>query len=72
MSSRSAKIKAGAQLAVEDDERYGDEIDAYVARNREALNKSIVNGRKELAAGTISTKSIEDIIAEGRRRHGER
>ncbi len=57
--------------AIDDVEGYA-EIEAYVARNRDALNASIRKGRKELAEGKISTKSIDDIIAEGRRRHGVR
>ena len=54
--------------AVEDDERYRDEVDAFVARNRDALNASIHRGRKEVAEGNLPTDTIEDIIAEGRKR----
>jgi hypothetical protein len=56
--------------AVEDDERYTDQVDAFVARNRDALNDFIREARKQVAAGKISTKSIDEIIADGRRRHG--
>ncbi len=58
--------------AVEDDERYRDEVDAFIARNRDALNASIRRGRKEVTEGDLPTDTIEDIIAEGRRRYGER
>lgn len=54
--------------AVEDDERYRDEVDAFVARNRDALNASIRRGRKEVAEGKMSSRTIEDIIAEGRKK----
>ena len=70
MNSKPLKTKVGSQIAVEDDERHCDLVDDFVARNRDALNASIRKGRKELAAGKVSTKSIDEIIAEGRRRNG--
>jgi len=56
--------------AVEDDERYRDEMDAFIARNRDALNDSIRRGRKEFAEGKMSSRTIDDIIAEGRKKFG--
>jgi hypothetical protein len=58
-------------ISIEDDERHGDQIDAFIARNRDALNESIREARRQVAAGEVSKKSIDDIIAEGRRRHRE-
>jgi hypothetical protein len=58
--------------AVEDDERVRDEVDAFITRNRDALNASIQRGRKEVAEGNMPTDAIDDIIAEGRKRFGER
>ena len=54
------------QIRQDDEVKVGD----FIVRNRDALNASIHKGRKELAAGKVSIKSIEEIIAEGRRRHG--
>jgi hypothetical protein len=56
-------------LAVEDDERHAEHVAGYVARNKDALNASIRRARKEAAEGIVSEKTIETIIAEGRRRH---
>jgi predicted RNase H-like nuclease (RuvC/YqgF family) len=70
MASKLKKAPAGAPLSVEDDERHSDQVDDYISRNRDALNESIRKSRKELAEGKVSKKSISDIIAEGRRRHG--
>jgi antitoxin ParD1/3/4 len=56
--------------SVEDDERYRDEMDAFIARNRDALNASIRRGRKEVAEGKMSSRTIDDIIAEGRKKFG--
>ena len=70
MSSKPPKVKSSSTIAVEDDERHSDLVDDYIMRNRDALNESIRKGRKELAAGKVSTKSIDEIIAEGRRRNG--
>lgn len=56
---------------IDDTESY-DETDAFIVRNRDVLNASIEKSRMELAAGKVSTKSIDDIIAEGRRRHSGR
>jgi hypothetical protein len=54
---------------VEDDERHRGEVDDFVGRNREALNASIRRSRKQLAEGDMPPDTIDDIIAEGRRRH---
>lgn len=56
--------------AIEDDERHRDEVDGFLSRNRDALNASIRRSRKELAEGKTSTKTIDDIIAEGRKKRG--
>jgi len=58
-------------LPIEADELHQADSDAYIVRNRDVLNASIVQSRAELASGTVSTRSIDDIIASGRRRHGQ-
>ena len=57
-------------ISIEDDERYRDHVDGYISRNRDVLNASIRKSRKEIAEGRVSSKSIGEIISEGRRRHG--
>lgn len=69
VAAQRALRAAHAQVPVEDDERYRDQVDDYIARNRDALNESIQKSRREIAAGKSSTKTISKIIAEGRRRH---
>ncbi len=72
MVTKPTNAKISASLSVEDDERHSDQVDSFIARNRDALNASIRKGRKELAEGKTSSKSIDDIVAEGRRRHSSR
>ena len=43
-----------------------DQVDAFVARNREAIEASIRQGCKEFAEGKVSSRTIDDIIAKGR------
>ena len=45
-----------------------DQVDAFVARNREAIEASILQGRKDLAEGKVSTRTIDEIVAEIRAR----
>ncbi|MGD0865012.1 MAG: hypothetical protein ABSA49_05600 [Rhizomicrobium sp.] len=61
-------VPMGAGLPIEDDERHRDQVDGYVARNRDALNESIRRSRQEFVEGKISAKTFDDIIAEGRKR----
>jgi hypothetical protein len=68
-SSKRLSAPAAASFPIEDDERHRDQVDGYVARNRNALNESIRRARQEFAEGKVSTKSFSDIIAEGRKRH---
>jgi len=56
-------------LPVEDDERHRDDADGFLVGNHDALDASIRRSRKEIAEGKISSKTIEDIITEGRRKH---
>lgn len=46
------------------------DVDAFVARNREALNQSIKQSRREVAQGLQATRTVDDIIADGRKRRG--
>jgi antitoxin ParD1/3/4 len=58
----------------DDDALFGPElseadIDAWIERNREALNASLQVARDQLARGEVDTRTFEEIIAEGKRRH---
>ena len=44
------------------------EVDAFIARNRDALNASIRKSRAEAAQGIFARRSITQIIADGRKR----
>ncbi len=59
-------------LDVGADERYQPDVDAVIARNRDALNASIRISREEVARGIQATRTIDDIIADGRKRHSGR
>ncbi|MEO6341233.1 MAG: hypothetical protein ABIO39_14420 [Caulobacteraceae bacterium] len=67
--TKPAARPAPATLPIEADERDRDQVDAFIARNREALNESIALSRREAAEGQTSPRTIEDLIADGRRRH---
>ena len=56
--------------AIEVDELYTDQVDAFVARNRDALNESFNESIAELDAGVFSPRTIADVISDGHRRHG--
>lgn len=62
------KLPEKTGISIDDDERHAGDVDGYVARNRKALNASIGRSRKEIAKGKFSTKSIGDIVAEGKAR----
>jgi len=79
MATKSLKAKTGTRTAaqdrpptlpVEDEGRHTHEVEDFVSRNRDALNESITRSRKEVAEGKCSQKTIDDIIGEGRKRHG--
>jgi hypothetical protein len=42
------------------DESYDDYVDAFIARNRDALNQSLRSCRHEAAEGKLSTKDVHD------------
>jgi hypothetical protein len=46
------------------------DVDAFIARNREALNESIRRSRREVGEGVQDDRTVGQIIAEGRKRHG--
>jgi hypothetical protein len=58
-----------ATLAVEADERHQGDVDTFIERNRDALNTSIRRSRIEVAKGVRSVRSIDKIVADGRKRH---
>ena len=41
----------------------------FIARNRDALNESIRQSRKELGKGVHSSRTVDQIVAEGRSRN---
>jgi hypothetical protein len=41
----------------------------FIARNRDALNESIRQSRKQLGKGVHSSRTVDQIVAEGRSRH---
>jgi len=71
MTTRAAKptAKRVAVPAVEADERHQADVDSFIARNRDELNASIRHSRAEVGKGIQSTRTIDDIIADGRKRH---
>lgn len=56
--------------AVEADERYHAEVETFIARNRDDLDGSIRRSREELGRGVQAGRTIDEIIADGRKRHG--
>lgn len=56
-----------APSSVEGDQQ----IDRFIARNREALNEALRRSRAEVSSGMISKRTVEQIIADGRRRARE-
>ena len=56
-------------MPIEADERHEDQVDGFIARNRDALNESIRQSRKELIKGVHSPRTVDQIVAEGRSRH---
>jgi hypothetical protein len=71
MTTKATKsvLNPTATPAVEVDERHQSDVDAFVARNRDALNVSIRRSRVEVGKGIQSSRTIEKIIADGRKRH---
>jgi hypothetical protein len=55
--------------AVEADERHQSDLDVFITANHEELNASIRRSREEVGNGIQSTRTIDDIIADGRKRH---
>ena len=52
----------------EADDGYEAEFDAFIERNRDALNESLRIAYEEMENGVYSTKTIKDIISEGKAR----
>lgn len=71
MSTKATKPVAtrAGMPAVEADERHQVDVDGFIERNREELNASIRRSRAEVEKGVQSTRAIDDIIADGRKRH---
>ena len=59
----------GAVPAGDADERRQSEVDGFITRNRDELNTSIRRSREEVGGGVQSTRTIGDIISDGRKRH---
>jgi len=58
--------------AIEADELHQPEIDAFIARNRDVLNESLQRSYEEIARGEHDTRTIEQIVTEGKQRHRAR
>jgi hypothetical protein len=75
VASMPAKATPSAQdsasLQIEADERYRDRVDDFIARNRAALKASLSAVRDDTAKGLVSERSIDDVIAQGRRRNAK-
>jgi hypothetical protein len=70
MTAKARKAIEPAVLDVSADERHRDDVDQVIARNRDALNASIRIGREEIARGVKASRTIDDIISDGRKRYG--
>jgi len=64
----AAECQVTPTPAVED-ERHAERVDDYITRNRGALNASIERSRREVSEGKVSTKTFDELIAEGRSRN---
>jgi hypothetical protein len=75
MSAKATKSRpnhdVASVLAVEADQRRQDQVDAFLARNRDVLNEDLRRSRAEVANGEHSPRSLDEIIAEGRRRNDQ-
>ena len=71
---RTKAIKAvptdESMLDVELDERHQGDVDAFIDRNRVALNHSIRRSREEFARGDYCKLSTAEILDGCRKRHG--
>ena len=65
MNSKAIKSDV---IAVEADERDRDQVDAFLARNRDVLNAELRKSRAELSSDQHSQRSVSEIIAERRAR----
>jgi hypothetical protein len=52
------------------DERHQNAVDQVIVRHRDELNASIRRARAEIGRGIQSSRTIDDIISDGRKRHG--
>ena len=66
MSKSSQKIAKKAAKLARPAGLSEDETDVYVAENRDALNTSIKWARADFAKGMHSSRSVEEIVAEGK------
>jgi hypothetical protein len=69
MTTRAAKPDSTHGAMPEPEESHQSEVDAFIARNQEALNASIRRSRGEMSRGLQSRRTIDDIIADGRKGH---
>ena len=66
MKAISPTPTPSAMPPVEADERHKDDVEAFIARNREALNASIRRSRAEVGKSLQSSRTIDEIIVDGR------
>jgi hypothetical protein len=54
-----------------DEEAHRDEIDAFITRNREALNAALAVAYNDIKRGRCRTLSINEILTAGERHYRE-
>lgn len=72
MSSLAGRLRGPrppTALPVEADELAQGALDDFVVRNRDALNESIARSRAEVTEGVEASRTIDEIVRDGRRRH---
>lgn len=70
VKATKSHVARGALPEVEADERHQADVDGFISRNRDALNASIRRSRAEMAQDIHSSRTIGDIVADGRKRLG--
>lgn len=72
MTMKAAKPRPPQAPAVDPDAAHVADVDSFIARNRDDLNESIRRSRREVGEGIHASRTIDDIISDGRKRHGGR
>lgn len=70
MTMKAAKPRPPQASAVDPDGSRSADVDDFIARNRDELNESIRRSRREVGEGVQASRTIGDIVSDGRKRHG--